>query len=131
MMRPFLAVLLVALLCACSTAPTPDELGRVMIVDARGVPLQNGVLTPDLEHPPVVSHVYDDDELKDRASDAHGVFHIDMDDCIWESDECYHFRIHLAGYDDAAMVVSRDLFPPMLKVVMQAKTVDTAPQSAH
>lgn len=130
-MRPLLAVLLVALICACKTAPTADELGRVMVVDSRGAPLQNAVLLPDFEHPPSVPHAYDDAELRDRASDARGVFHIDMDECIWGSDDCYHFHIHLAGYEDSAMVVSKDLFPPMLRIVLQPRTADTVPLPGH
>jgi hypothetical protein len=118
-MRLITALLLVCLVASCKTAPTPDELGRVKVVNRHGVPIQYAVLTPDFESPPVVPHVYDDAELKERSSDAEGVFHVDMDDCIWTSDENYHFRIHRAGYEDSTISVSKDLFPPMLKVELR------------
>jgi hypothetical protein len=129
-MRVLLAVLLLSITAGCKTTLTDDQLGRVMVVDRRGTPLQNAVLTPDLETAPVVPRVYDDAEIKERASDAKGVFHVDMDDCIWSSDECYHFRIHRAGFEDSTMVVSKDLFPPMLRVEMREKGWDAqAPAS--
>ncbi|HEY5228686.1 MAG TPA: hypothetical protein VIJ19_09100 [Opitutaceae bacterium] len=130
-MRLFLAVILLSLVAGCKSTPTEDQLGRVMVVDRHGNPLQNAVLTPDPENPPVVPRVFDDEEIKERASDAKGVFHVDMDDCIWGSDGCYHFRIHRAGFEDSTMTVSKDLFPPMLKVEMREKGWDTPPSSPH
>jgi hypothetical protein len=118
-MRLFLALLLVSLVASCKTAPTPDELGRVRVVNRHGEPIPNAVLTPDPESPPAVPHIYDTDELRERASDGNGVFHIDMDDCIWSSDQNYHFRIHRIGYEDSTITVSKDLFPPMLKVELR------------
>jgi hypothetical protein len=131
LMRKFLALALVALIAGCATAPTPDELGRVTVVDRRGTPLQSAVLSPDPENPPAVPRAYDDAEIKERSSDANGVFHVDMDDCIWSSDGCYHFRIHRAGFDDFTMVVSKELFPPMLRVEMRDKVADAAPSQTR
>ncbi|HZZ18027.1 MAG TPA: hypothetical protein VFE25_01595 [Opitutaceae bacterium] len=123
-MRLLTALLLVCLVASCKSVPTADELGRVRVVNRHGDPIQYAVLTPDLENTPPAPHAYDDDEIKQRSSDANGVFHIDMDDCIWESDQNYHFRIHRAGYDDFTMAVSKDLFPPMLKVELREKGSD-------
>lgn len=123
-MRLLAAVVLLSLIAGCNSAPTDDELGRVLVVDRHGTPLQNAVLTPDPESAPAVPRVYDDAEIKERASDAKGVFHVDMDDCIWNSDGCYHFRIHRAGFEDSTMAVSKDLFPPMLRIEMREKGAD-------
>jgi hypothetical protein len=126
-MRLLTSLLLLCLVASCKSVPTPDEIGRVKAVNRHGDPIPLAVLTPDFENPPVVPHVYDDDELKQRASDANGVFHIDMDDCLWASDQNYHFRIHRAGYEDSVISVSKDLFPPMLKVELREKGSEDAP----
>jgi hypothetical protein len=130
-MRVLIAVLLFSLVAGCKTTLTDDQVGRVMAVDRHGTPLQNAVLTPDPENAPVVPYVYDSEEIKERASDAKGVFHIDMDDCIWGSDGCYHFRVHRAGFEDSTMVVSKDLFPPMLRVEMREKGWDAQPAGSR
>jgi hypothetical protein len=124
-MRSLFAFCVVLILSACSAPSVSKEAGQVLIVDRHGTPIQNGVLMPDDENPPAAPRVYDKWELKDRASDAQGFFHIDLEDCLWSSDGCYHFRIHRAGYDDFTMSVSKELFPPVLKIVMVEKTADT------
>jgi hypothetical protein len=48
-----------------------------------------------------------------------------MDDCLWPSDDCYHFRVHRSGYEDSTISVSKDLFPPMLKVELTEKNSDS------
>ena len=117
---------LLVLLAACSSVSAPKGPGIVVIVDKHGTPLQNGVLVPDEENAPVVPHVYDNYELAEHASDAKGVFHVDLDDSYWNSDGCYHFKIFRTGYDNFSMTVSKDLFPPVLRITMVEKGSDQA-----
>jgi hypothetical protein len=128
-MKPSLRILfttgLVVLLCACSSVPKGP--GVVMIVDRHGTPLQNGVLVADEENAPVQPHDYDKYELAERASDAKGVFHVDLEECYWASDNCYHFKIFRTGFENFSMTVSKDLFPPVLKITMVEKGSDQAP----
>lgn len=128
-LRVFITSGLLVLLSACSSVPTAKGPGVVVIVDRHGTPLQNGVLIPDEENPPAVPHVYDKYELAERASDANGMFHIDLDECYWGSDNCYHFRINRTGYNEFTMTVSKDLFPPVLKITMVEKGSEQAPAS--
>jgi hypothetical protein len=118
---------LLVLLAACGSLTAPTGPGIVVIVDRHGTPLQNGVLVPDYEGAQEIPHTYDKYELAQRASDANGVFHVDLDDCYWNSDNCYHFKIFRTGYDNFSMTVSKDLFPPVLKVTMVEKGSDQAP----
>jgi hypothetical protein len=120
-------VCLLVLLSACGSFGTPSGPGVVVIVDRHGTPLQNGVLIPDPEGAQEVPHAYDKYELQQRASDVNGVFHVDLDDCYWTSDNCYHLKIYRTGYDNISMTVSKDLFPPVLKITMVEKGSDQAP----
>jgi hypothetical protein len=130
-MRVLISITLLLIVSACGSISASKEPGRVVIVDRHGAPIQNGVLTPDEENPGPVPHVYDKYELEERASDAQGEFHVDLDDCIWTSDGCYHFRIHRAGFDDFTMAVSKDLFPPVLRITMVEKTADSTSLAPH
>jgi hypothetical protein len=125
--RLILAACLVALLSACDSLEIPKDPGLVQIVDRHGTPLKNGVLIPDYEVPQGMPHVYDSYELQERASDANGLFHVSLDECLWNSDGCYHFHINRTGYDPFTMTVSKDLFPPVLRITMVEKTSDTPP----
>jgi hypothetical protein len=118
---------LLLLLAACGTFSTPTGPGIVVIVDRHGTPLQNGVLVPDYEGAQEIPHTYDKYELAQRASDAKGVFHVDLDDCYWNSDDCYHFKIYRTGFENCSMTVSKDLFPPVLKITLVEKGSDQAP----
>jgi hypothetical protein len=101
--------------------PGSEAEARVMLVDVHGVPVQGGVLTPEEEYPPATPRIYQQDELLARSSDAAGLIHFSLEDCFWKSDECYHIRVHRAGFDDVTMAVSRDLFPPLLRVELRVK----------
>ena len=115
------ALALAALACACSS-PTRDAAGgRIMVVDARGAPLPGAflVLIPEIDRPSPRPQAYTSGELRAQTADAQGMIRADLDDGLWESDHNYHFRVHLAGYEDATMSVSTELFPPVLKVEMR------------
>jgi hypothetical protein len=115
------ALALAALACACTSATGDAAGGRIMVVDARGAPLPGAflVLIPEIDGPSSRHQAYTSSELKAQTADAQGMIHADLDDCLWESDHTYHFRVHLAGYEDATMSVSTELFPPVLRVEMR------------
>lgn len=60
-------------------------------------------------------------------SDAQGLVHADLDQYLWESDGCYHFRVRRGGYKNIEMSVSRDLFPQVLKISLEAATPESVP----
>jgi hypothetical protein len=92
-----------------------------MVVDMHGAPIQGAVLVPEEEYTSNTSPGYSDKELEALASNAKGIISFHLDDCLWDSDGCYHFRIHRPGFEDVAMSVSKDLFPPVLRIELKAK----------
>jgi hypothetical protein len=117
-----LLALVLSLFVSSCTSPNSIQ-DRVMVVESHGLPVQGAVLVPTFEDAKDAPPVLDPYEIRARSSDAHGVFHVDLDDCYWASDGCYHFHISKGGYDDVDMSVSKDLFPPMLKVDLKAKVL--------
>jgi hypothetical protein len=126
-MRLLAAMLLVVLVSACNSEPEVSARGRVIVVDPSGAPIRGAILVPEPENPSVVPIKYDRDEIAARASDAQGVLPALLDMCLWDSDGCYHFRVQRSGYEDAAMVVSRDLFPPVLRIVLKPVSSSSKP----
>jgi hypothetical protein len=117
-MRVLAAVLLVALVSACNSEPEAPPHGRIIVVDPSGAPIQGAILIPEPENATATPTRFERDEIKKHASDAKGELPAVLDSCLWDGDGCYHFRVHRAGYVDSAMVVSKDLFPPVLRVVL-------------
>ena len=115
-----LPALILSLFVSSCTSPNSIR-DRVMVVENHGLPVQGALLVPSDEDSRDAAPVRDPYEIRARSSDAHGIFHVDLDDCYWASDGCYHFRISKDGYDDVEMSVSKDLFPPMLRVDLKAK----------
>jgi hypothetical protein len=115
------AVIAAALAAACSSTSGEDPRSRMMVVDTLGVPVQGAflILVPENENPSARPATYTKAELKAQTSDAQGMIRADLDDCLWESDHSYHFRIRARGFEDLEMTVSRDLFPPLLRVEMR------------
>src|ERR1035438_3283762 len=115
--RSAASVALLALVCACSSATKDNAGGRILVVDAHGAPLPGAFLTllPETENPSGRPQAYTTEELKAQTSDAQGMFRVDLEDCLWDSDHNYHFRIRRQGYEDETMSVSTDLFPPVLR----------------
>jgi hypothetical protein len=120
-MRALLALVLVALAPACSSTPGAAEGGRMAVVDSLGAPVQGAFLyaMPEDENPPARPEKYTSAERKARTSDAQGMLRAELDDFLWESDHCYHFRVRRSGFEDVTMSVSRDLFPPVLRIEMK------------
>lgn len=97
------------------------------MIDPSGAPIQGAILIPESENSSAAPSRYDRDEIMSRVSDAQGGLSAMLDLCLWASDGCYHFRIHRAGYEDAAMVVSKDLFPPVLRIVLRPPSSSSNP----
>ena len=119
--RSCLLVALVLSLFVASCSSPNSIRDRVMVVENHGLPVQGAVLVPSDEDSRDAAPVLDPYEIRARSSDAHGIFHVDLDDCYSASDGCYHFRISKEGYDDVEMSVSKDLFPTMLRVDLKPK----------
>jgi hypothetical protein len=126
-MRLLAALLLAVLVSACNSESDSSARGRVLVVDPSGAPIRGAVLLPETENASAAPSSYDQNEIQTRVSDAQGVLPAMLDLCLWESDGCYHFRIHRAGYEDTSMVVSKDLFPPVLRVVLKPMSSSSGP----
>jgi hypothetical protein len=124
-MRILGALSLLVLLSACNSAPEGAG-GTIVVVDGSGAPIKGAILIPEDEGPSGATPKYVQEEINARASDAKGVLPADLETCLWD-DGCYHFRIHKAGYEDAAMVVSRELFPPELRIVLKPPSGSSNP----
>jgi hypothetical protein len=117
-----ISVVLAVLLSACNSKSGANANGRVMVVGTNGVPIQGAILVPEEENPPTATQRYSDAELRERASNAKGIISVELDDCLWDSDGCYHFRIRRNGFEDVAMTVSKELFPPVLRIELKVKS---------
>ena len=120
---------LLALVSACSSATHDAGGGPIMVVDAHGAPLPGAFLTllAESENPSARPQTYTSSELKAQTSDTQGMIRADLDDGLWESDHNYHFRVHLRGYEDVTMSVSKDLFPPILRIEMRRLEPEPGP----
>ena len=119
--------------CASTGGAKPE--GRIMIVGALGVPVQGAIVVPDSSDDMTGDQgagrrLPSQGEIDARTSDAQGIIHADLDQYLWDSDGCYHFRIRRFGFEDVTMAVSRDLFPQMLTINLGAKTQTQGPHPA-
>jgi hypothetical protein len=125
---PLVPIVLVMLLSACGSFSGADSKGHILVVDARGAPIQGALVLAEDESQSGSPHHYTDSEIYDRATDAQGNLRVDLDDYYWASDGCYHFHVMKRGYEDETMSVSKDLFPALLKVDMRPREPDTNPK---
>src|ERR1019366_9932365 len=108
-MRAFISIALVVLISACVSTRGAKAAARIMLVDGSGAPIQGAVVLPeDPEYPGARRGNLSDAEEQARISDSQGLVHAELDQYFWDSDSCYHFRIHRAGFEDATMTVSKD-----------------------
>ncbi len=121
--RALLAVLSIALAalapgCASGREKAPEP-ARIVAVTPSGAPIQGAILLPEVENernaPPLLSP----EDIRERTSDARGQFHVDLESYFWSSDGCFHFRVIGGGFETVTMAVSRDLFPPVLRIEMK------------
>jgi hypothetical protein len=120
------AAAMLLLASGCGSVSAPDAGPRVQVVDGAGTPIPGAVIFPDYEYSSS-QRTYTKEVLDELASDAQGFIHADLDDFLWDKDGCYHFVIRRAGYDAATMSVSKDLAPPVLRVVMALNASPAAP----
>lgn len=121
--RTLAASVLLLAAAACSSMTGGNAGSRVMVVDGSGTPVRGAILVPDDEYP-ATSRLrnYTDQELAEHGSDAQGLIVAHLEDCLWDSDGCYHFRIIKKGYEDVTMTVSKALFPPVMRVELKSRT---------
>jgi hypothetical protein len=111
------AAALLALAPGCGTWSQTEPNAPVLVVDGSGAPVQGAVIYPDYEYSSG-QHQYTKAEVEAMSSDANGRMHVDLDDFLWHRDGCYHFIIKRAGYEDATLSLSKDLAPPVIRVVL-------------
>ena len=130
-MRFLILLALTLLVSACASGPGQARVGRIMVVDALGVPLPGALVQPEQEDERYADpRKPDRDELNDRTSDAKGVVYADMKYYYWATDDCFHFNVTKAGYEDATFSVSRELFPAVLKIRREAVAGPKGPKPA-
>jgi hypothetical protein len=120
-MRFLILLGLVVLVSSCSSGPAPARVAHIMVTDARGAPLSGALLQPEVEDERFGDNRSPDpQELAERTSDSQGLIYADLQPFYWASDDCIHFVVKRQGYGDASFSVSRDLFPPLIKIRMDA-----------
>lgn len=120
-------VILAVLACACGSLSGSDPRGQVLVVDAGGNPLRNATVLPDPEFQSGMPPKYTDAELQERATNAQGIVLIYLDDYYWKDDACYHLRVHLNGYEDETVSVSKELLPQVLRIDLRPRAPTTNP----
>jgi len=127
-MRLLLSLGIVLLLAGCASPADKDAAPGLIVVDARGVPIQGALVMPEPDgresaDPLKLSH----DERLLRTSDAQGVVRADLDIYFWPTDGCFHFVATRRGYEAATISVSKDLFPTPLKIRLDAVSDPASP----
>jgi hypothetical protein len=121
-MRILLSIALAALLCSCGSLLAPKVNPRILIVDRSGNPVAGAVVRPENEDARDTRETLTDYEIAARTSDAQGMIRASLEDYYWDSDSCYHFRIHRYGFEDFEIAVSKDLMPPVLKIELRDRS---------
>ena len=128
-MRAFISILLVLMVSACASTHDEKAAARIIVVDQSGAPIQGAVVLPDDQELPGSHREYiSEAEKQARISDPQGLVYAELDQYFWDSDSCYHFRVRRASYEDATMTVSKDLFPALLRISMDAKPQTPGPK---
>jgi len=105
-------------LSACGSALISGARAQVLVVDSLGNPVRGAVVLPDDDSP--ASHRgFTEAEMKERSTNGQGLLAVFLDDFLWASDGNYHLRVLAVGFEDEAMTVSKDLFPPVLRVELR------------
>ena len=108
---------LLALGAGCGSVSSAELNGHILVVDTSGAPLRGAVIFPDYEYSSS-QRQYSREDVEAFSTNAQGTIDINLDDFLWDTDGCYHFRVQRAGYETDTMSVSKDLLPPLLKVTM-------------
>jgi hypothetical protein len=113
-------VLLLALAAGCRSGVDPDQLGRILVVNSRGVPIAGATVVPYDENEVRRAELTPED-LKAFTTDQHGTVTVLLEPYLWTEDGCYHFRVRRPGFEAATETVSRDLFPAQLRIELKAE----------
>jgi hypothetical protein len=124
MMRALGAAVLLAMASGCGSLTAADLNGHILVVDGSGTPIRGAVIYPDFEYSSR-QHEYTKEDIEALSSNAQGMINAEMDDFLWDRDGCYHFVIRKAGYEEATLSVSKDLLPPVLRVVLAPRSYPT------
>jgi hypothetical protein len=119
-MRLLFPLLVLALAAGCRTSSDPDLLGRILVVNSRGVPIPGATVVPYEESESRQAPLTKED-LKPLTTDTHGIVSVLLESYYWTEDGCYHFRVQRAGFDTATESVSKDLFPAQLRIELKAE----------
>jgi hypothetical protein len=115
-----LVFLLLVLVAGCKSAVDPDLTGRILVVNAHGVPIPGATVLPYDESESRKSDLTPEDR-KALTTDPHGLVTVLLESYYWSEDGCYHFRVHRTGFDTATETVSKDLFPAELRIELKAE----------
>jgi hypothetical protein len=113
-------LLALAALAGCHSGVDPDQLGRILVVNTRGVPIPGATVIPYDENEARRTELTPED-LKAFTTDQHGMVTVVLEPYLWTEDGCYHFRVRRAGFEAATETVSRDLFPGQLRIELKAE----------
>jgi hypothetical protein len=121
------AAALLALASGCAALSPHEPNAPILVVDASGAPVQGAVAYPDYEYSSS-QHQYTKGDIEALSSDAQGRIHVDIEDFLWNRDACYHFVVRRAGYEDASLSISKELAPPVIKVVLVPRSGEAPAQ---
>lgn len=132
-MRFLACAFLVLLVSSCASRPSERPSAKILVVDSRGTPIPGAIiLFVDSDERRQRTERLSDEEVAERTSDLQGLIRAELDPGYWDTDGSYHFRIHRAGYEDVEMAVSKELFPPLLKITLDPRVPQAeAPKQAQ
>ena len=113
-------VLALVALAGCRSSIDSDLLGRILVVNTRGVPIPGATVVPYNESESRQTALTPED-LKAFTTDQHGMVTVLLEPYLWTEDGCYHFRVRRPGFEAATETVSRDLFPAQLRIELKAE----------
>ena len=121
-MRILLSIALAALLSSCGILSPAQVNPRIVVVDRSGNPVAGAVVLPENEDAKDTRETLTDFEIAARTSNAQGMIHTGLEDYFWDSDSCYHFRVHRDGFEDSEIAVSKELLPAVLKIELRERS---------
>ena len=108
---------------SCSSIRQEKAVARIMVVDEHGLPVQGAFVSPEIaEHSNPDMRKLTDEETAARTSDLQGLVYADLELYYWDSDGCYHLVVRRGGYKQVVMSVSKELFPPLLRITLEANS---------
>jgi hypothetical protein len=121
LMRALACALLVLAFAACSSTVAPRVDPHIVVVDRFGTPIEGALVRPEPEDVKEATLLQNETkpEVRARVSNAQGMIRADLEDYYWETDNCYHFRVHREGFEDFEIAVAKDLMPPVYRIELR------------